>query len=88
VKKLVEETPYSKRWICQILPEEYKLDNVGAKAKSAKNISVNHFTDITVSSRNAGSGKEEDEVERVRREVREFLETPEQQEMIKRRRSS
>jgi len=81
VKKLVEETPYSKRWICQILPKEYKLDNVGTRAKSAKNISVNHFTDITVSSRDAGSG--EDEVERVRREVREYLETPEQQEMIR-----
>ena len=59
------------------------MEQEATKAKSEKNIPRNHFHGITVSSRDAESGKEEDEVERVRREVREFLETPEQQEMIR-----
>ena len=38
VRKLAEETPYSKQGISQILPKKYKLEHAGAKAKTEKNI--------------------------------------------------
>ena len=90
-KKLAQETPYEERHIRRLLPEEFKRDYKRLEEKIGNIISDEDkrtydritSTDLSVSGKGAGSKKEEDEVERVRREVREFLETPEQQEMIR-----
>mgnify|MGYP000235729607 CR=1 FL=1 len=83
VKKLAEETPYSERWIYSFLPSEYKkLKSAGRRAERNSNIiEALQLNKTSLSGKDTGSG--EDEVERVRREVREYLDTPEQQEMIR-----
>gem|GEM_PF-5803353 len=79
-KKLAQETPYSEPHIRRLLPKEFKLSTVESKEKNEILIPRSYDRDLSVSAKDVN---EEDEVERVRREVREYLDTPEQQEMIR-----
>ena len=75
-KKLAQETPYEERHIRRLLPEEFKRDYKRLEEKIGNIISDEDkrtydritSTDLSVSGKGAGSKKEEDEVERVRRE--------------------
>ena len=78
-KKLAQETPYEERHIRRLLPRDYKL----SQTSRGNLISRTYVPDLSVSGKETESEKEEDEVERVRREVREYLKTPEQQEMVR-----
>ena len=75
-KKLAQETPYSEPHIRRLLPKEFKLSTVESKEKNEILIPRSYDRDLSVSGKDAGSEKEEDEVERVRKEVREYLKTP------------
>jgi len=64
-KKLAQETPYSEPHIRRLLPKEFKLSTVESKEKNEILIPRSYDRDLSVSGKDAGSEKEEDEVERV-----------------------
>ena len=63
VRRLARGTPYSERWIRQILPRDYKMEQEATGAKRERNMPRNYFPGISVSDKGAGSVEGEGEAE-------------------------